>query len=99
VTWDVGKASFSASSSQPIIGRCRSDQEEEAQLAAALAESAATAAAKKRREEEETAAAVAAVELFKQQEELEAGTWAEGDGKAATSEGDTEADVIVIHSD
>jgi hypothetical protein len=57
------------------------------------------AAAKKRREEEETAAAVAAIELFKQQQELEAGTWAEGDGEAATSEGDAEADVIVIHSD
>jgi hypothetical protein len=58
-----------------------------------------TAAAKKRWEEEATAAAVAAVEPFKQQEELEAGTWAEGDGEAATSEGDAEADVIVIHSD
>jgi hypothetical protein len=57
------------------------------------------AAAKKRREKEETAAAVTAVELFKQQEELEAGTWAEKDGEAATDEGDAEADVIVIHSD
>jgi hypothetical protein len=55
--------------------------------------------AKKRREEEETAAAVVAVELFKQQEELEEGTWAEGDGEAAIGEGDTEADVIVIDSD
>jgi hypothetical protein len=58
-----------------------------------------TAAAKKRREEEETAADIVAVELFKQQEELEAGTRAEGDGEAATSEGDTEADMIVINSD
>jgi GAF domain-containing protein len=55
------------------------DLEEEEQLAAALAESAVTAAAKKRREEEEIAAAIAVVELFKQQEELEAGTWAEGE--------------------
>jgi hypothetical protein len=55
------------------------------------------AAAKKRREEE-TAAAIVAVELFKQQEELEVGTWAEGDGDAATGEGDADADVIVIHS-
>jgi hypothetical protein len=47
MTWDVGEASSSASLSQPIVGRCRGDQEEEAQLAAALAESAATAAAKK----------------------------------------------------
>jgi hypothetical protein len=31
--------------------------------------------------------------------ELEAGTWAEGDGEAATGEGDAEADVIVIDSD
>jgi hypothetical protein len=58
-----------------------------------------TAVAKKQREEEETAAAVTAVELFKQQEEMEAGTWAEGDGKAATGEGDAEAGVIVIHFD
>jgi hypothetical protein len=65
----------------------------------ALAESAARAAAKKRREEEETAAAVAAVELFKQQEELEACTWAEGDGEVAIGEGDAEDDVIVIDSD
>jgi hypothetical protein len=82
----------------PIVGRRRGDLEEEAQLAAAVAESAATAAAKKRREEEETAAAVAAVELFKQQEELEARTWAEGDSEVATGEGDAEADVIVIDS-
>jgi hypothetical protein len=52
-----------------------------------------------RQKEEETAAAVAVVELFKQREELEAGTWAEGDGEAATGEGDVEADVIGIHSD
>jgi hypothetical protein len=39
------------------------------------------------------------VELFKQQEELEAGTWAEGNDEAASGEGDAEADVIVIHSD
>jgi hypothetical protein len=88
-----------ASSSQPIVVQCHGDQEEEAQLAAALAESTAMAAAKKRREEEETATAVTAVKLFKQQEELEAGTWAEGHGKAATGEGDAEADMIVIHSD
>jgi hypothetical protein len=37
-TWDVGEASSSAFSSQPIVGRRRDDQEEEAQLAAALAE-------------------------------------------------------------
>jgi hypothetical protein len=98
-TWDVGEASSSASAAHPIVGRHRGDLEEEAQLAVALAESAATAAAKKQREEEETAAAVAAVELFKQQEELEARTWAEGDGEVATGEGDAEADVIVIDSD
>jgi hypothetical protein len=99
VTWDVGEASSSASAAKPIVGRRRGDLEKEAQLAVALAESAATAAAKKQREEEETAAAVAAIELFKQLEELEAGTWAEGDGEAATGEGDAEADVIVIDSD
>jgi hypothetical protein len=97
-TWDVGEASSSAYSSQPIIDRRCGDQEEEAQLAAALAESATTAAAKKRQEEEETAAAIAAVELFKQQGELEAGTWAEGDSEAAIGEGNAEADTIVIHS-
>jgi hypothetical protein len=73
--------------------------EEEAQLTAALAESAATAAAKKRREEEETAAAVAAVELFKQREELEAHTWAEGDSEVASSEGNAEAEMIIVDSD
>jgi hypothetical protein len=57
------------------------------------------AAAKKRREEEEAAAAVAAVELFKQQEELEARAWAEDVGEVATGEGDAEAEVIVIDSD
>jgi hypothetical protein len=92
-TWDVGEASSSASV-HPIVGRQRSDLEEEAELARALA----TAAAKKRREEE-TAAAVAAVELFKQQEELEAYAWVEGDGEVATGEGDAEAEVIVVDSD
>jgi hypothetical protein len=84
----------------PIVGRRRGDLEEEAQLAAVFAESAVMTAAKKRREEEEeTVAAVATVELFKQQEELEARTRAEEDGKVATGEGDTEAEVIVIDSD
>jgi inactivated superfamily I helicase len=97
-TWDVGEASSSASV-HPIIGRRRGDLEEEAELARALAESATTAAAKKRREEE-TAAAVAAVELFKQQEEMEACAWAQGDGEVATGEGDAEeAEVIVVDSD
>jgi mannose-6-phosphate isomerase class I len=81
----------------PIVGRRRGDLEEEAQLAAALAEFAAMAAAKKRREEQETV--VASVELFKQQEELEARTWAEGDSKVATGEGDAEAEVIIVDSD
>jgi hypothetical protein len=98
-TWDIGEASSSASAAHPIVGRCHGDLEEEAELAAALSESATTAAAKKRREEEETAAAVAAVKLFKQQEELEARTWAEEDGEVATGEGDTEAEVIVVDSD
>jgi hypothetical protein len=93
----VGEASSSASV-HPIVGRRRGDLEEEAELARALSESAATAAAKKRGEEE-TAAAVAAVELFKQQEELEARTWAEGDGEVATGEGDAEAEVIIVDSD
>jgi hypothetical protein len=83
-TWDVGEASSSASV-HPIVGRRRGDLEEEAELARALAESMAMTAAKKRREEEETAAAIAAVELFKQQEELEARAWAEGDGEVATA--------------
>jgi ribosomal protein L3 len=78
-SWDVGEASSSASAPRPIIGRRRGDLEEEANLARALAESAATAAAKKRREEEEAAVAVAAVELFKQQEKLEARAWAQGE--------------------
>jgi hypothetical protein len=65
-----------------------------------LAHLPATAAAKKRWEEEETAAAVAAVEVFKQQEELEARAWAaEGDGRVATGEGNAEAEVIVVDSD
>jgi hypothetical protein len=71
-TWDVKEASSSASV-HPVVGRRRGDLGEEAELARALAESAE---AKKRWEEEETAAAVAAVELFKQQEELEARAWA-----------------------
>jgi hypothetical protein len=75
-SWDVGEASAAASVPRPIVGRLRGDLEEEEELARALAESAATAAAKKRREEEEAAAAVAAVELFKQQEEIEARAWA-----------------------
>jgi hypothetical protein len=98
-SWDVGEASSSASAPRPIVGRRRGDLEEEAQLAAALAESAVTAAAKKRREEEEASAAVAVVELFKQQEELEARAWAQGDGEVATSEGDAEAEVILVDSD
>jgi hypothetical protein len=65
----------------------------------ALAESAATAAAKKRQEEEETAAGIAAVELFKQQEELETRAWAEADGEVANGEGNAEAEVIVVDSD
>jgi hypothetical protein len=87
-TWDVGEASLSASAAHPIVGRCHGYLEEEAKLAAALEESAATVAAKKRWEEEETAAAIAAVELFKQQEDLEARAWAEGDDEVATGEGD-----------
>jgi hypothetical protein len=84
----------------PIVGRHRGDLEEEAELTRALAESAATTTAKKRWEEEETTAVVAAVELFKQQEELEARAWAQGDGEVATGEGDTEeAEVIVVDSD
>jgi hypothetical protein len=55
------------------------------------------AAAKKRREEEEAATAVAPVELFKQQEEIEARAWAQGDGEVAT--GDAEAEVILVDSD
>jgi hypothetical protein len=98
-TWDIGEASSSASAAHPIVGRRRGDLEEEAELAAALAESVATAAAKKRREEEETAAVVATVEPFKQQEELEARTWAEGDGEVASGEGDAEAEVIIVDSD
>jgi hypothetical protein len=53
--------------------------------------------AKKRREEEEAAAAVATVELFKQQGEIEACAWAQGDGEVAT--GDAEAEVILVDSD
>jgi hypothetical protein len=53
-------------------------------------------AAKKRREEEETAAAVAAVELFKQQEELEARAWAEEDGEVATGEGDADYELAIL---
>jgi hypothetical protein len=49
-----------------------------------------------RREEEEIAASVAAVELFKQQEELEAANW---DMEAATDEVDMEDDVIIIDDD
>jgi hypothetical protein len=98
-SWDIGEASSSASAPRPIVGHRRGDLEEEADLARALAESAATAAAKKRREEEEAAAAVAAVELFKQQEELEARAWAQGDGEVATGEGDAEAEVILVDSD
>jgi hypothetical protein len=98
-TWDVGEASSSASLG-PIVGRRRGDLEEEAELARALAESAATVVAKKRWEEEETAAAVATIELFKQQEELEARTWAQGDSEVAIGEGDAEeAEVIVVDSD
>jgi hypothetical protein len=55
-----------------------------------------TAAAKKRREEEEAAAAV---ELFKQQEEIEARAWAQGDGEVATGEGDAKTEVILVDSD
>jgi hypothetical protein len=62
-------------------------------------ESTTTAPAKKRREEEEAAAAVAAVELFKQEEEIEARAWAQGDGEVATGEGDAEAEVILVDSD
>jgi hypothetical protein len=99
VTWDVGEASSSASAAHPIIDRRRGDLEEEAELAVALAESTAMAAAKKRREEEETAAAIATIELFKQQEELEARAWVEGDDEVAPGEGDAEAEVIVVDSD
>jgi hypothetical protein len=98
-SWDVGEASSSASASRPIVGRRRGDLEEEEELVRALAESVATAAAKKRREEEEAAAAVAAVELVKQQEEIEARAWAQGDGELATGEGDAEAEVILVDSD
>jgi hypothetical protein len=98
-SWDVGEASSSASAPRPIVGRRRSDLEEEEELARALAESAATAAAKKRREEEEAAAAVTAVELFKQQEEIEARAWAQGDGEVATGEADAEAEVILVDFD
>jgi hypothetical protein len=97
-TWDVREASSSASV-HPVIGQRRGDLEEEAELARALAESATMATTKKRREEEETAAAVAAVELFKQQEELEARAWAQGDGEVASGKGDAEAEVIVVDSD
>jgi hypothetical protein len=98
-SWDVGEASSSASAPQPIVSRRRGYLEEEEELARALAESAATAAAKKQREEEEAAVAVAAVDLFKQQEEIEARTWAQGNGKVATGEGDAEAEVILVDSD
>jgi hypothetical protein len=94
-SWDVGEAS----APRPIIGRRHGDLEEEEELARALAESAATAAAKKRREEEEAAAAVATVELFKQQEEIEARAWAQGDDEVATGEADAKAEVILIDSD
>jgi hypothetical protein len=91
---------LSASAPRPIIGRRRGDLEEEEELAPALAESAATAAAKKRREEEEEAAtAVAAIELFKQQEEIEARAWTQRDGEVATGEGDAEAEMILVDSD
>jgi hypothetical protein len=98
-SWDVGEASSSASTPRPIVGRRRGDLEEEEELARALAESAATTAAKKRREEEEAAAAVAAVELFKQQEEIEVRAWAQGDDEVATGEADAEAEVILVDSD
>jgi hypothetical protein len=97
-TRDIGEASSSASV-HPIVDRRCGDLEEEAELTRALAESAAMAAAKKRREEEEAAAAVVAVELFKQQEELEVCAWAEDVGEVATGEGDAEAKVIVVDSD
>jgi hypothetical protein len=57
------------------------------------------AAAKKRWEEEEAAAAIATAELFKQQEEIEARAWAQGDGEVATDKGDAEAEVILDDSD
>jgi hypothetical protein len=89
---------LSASAPRPIVGRRRGDLEEEEELARALAESAVMAAAKKRWEEEEAAATVVAVELFKQ-EEIKARAWAQGDDKVATSEGDVEAEVILVDSD
>jgi hypothetical protein len=98
-SWDVGEASSSASAPRSIVGRRHGDLEEEEELARALAESAATAAAKKRQEEEEAAAAVATVELFKQQEEIEARAWAQGDCEVGTGEGDADAEVILVDSD
>jgi hypothetical protein len=92
------EASSSASAPWPIIGRRCGDLEEEEELARALVESVATTAAKKRWEEEEAATAVAAIELFKQQEEIEARAWAQGDGEVATGEGDMEPKVILVDS-